>query len=260
VKKSWDELGYPSFRATLAEQVESVVAVLQDPFLQIELLRPMLDARLHEPVLVDTDIAATMVRPYSWLLDQVGDGVKLTAAGFLPPRLVEAAVAELGLADEWIGSHNRENQTLPVLELRESAMKTGLLRKQNGHLLLTPRGRVVGVHPGARWWHLAANVPPRRAQLREVEATVLLLTAVAARLPNDPLQFAADWLGRFGYGTSDGTPITKWVVRNSVETAWTVLIRTGAVERGTLGQPDQVTQQGAVFARAALRTWPGPTK
>jgi hypothetical protein len=260
VKKSWDELGYPSFRATLAEQVDSVVAVLQDPFLQIELLRPMLDARLHEPVLVDTDIAARMVRPYRWLLDQVGDGVKLTAAGFLPPRLVEAAVAELGLADEWIGSHNRENQTLPVLDLRESAMKTGLLRKQNGHLLLTPQGRAMRDDAVSLWWHLAGNVPPRRAQLREVEATVLLLTAVAALLPDDPLQFAADWLAKFGYGTSDGTPITKWVTRNCVETALTVLVRTGAVERGSLGQPDQATQQGAIFARAALRTWPGASK
>jgi hypothetical protein len=114
--------------------------------------------------------------------------------------------------------------------------------------------------PVSLWWHLAGNVPPRRAQLREVEATVLLLTAVAALLPDDPLQFAADWLAKFGYGTSDGTPITKWVTRNCVETAWTVLVRTGSVERGSLGQPDQATQQGAIFARAALRTWPGASK
>lgn len=260
MKKSWDELGYPSFRATLAEQVDSVVAVPQDPFLQIELLRPMLDARLHEPVLVDADTATRMVHPYRWLLDHVGDGIKLTAAGFLPPRLVAAAVGELRLGDEWIGSHNRENQTLPVLNLRESAMKTGLLRKQGGVLLPTPQGRTAREDPVALWWHLAANLPPRRARARELEATVLLLTAVAARLPGDPLQFAADWLAKFGYRTSDGTPITKWVARRCVETAWTVLIRTGAVERGSLGQPDQATQQGAIFARAALRTWPGASR
>jgi hypothetical protein len=89
---------------------------------------------------------------------------------------------------------------------------------------------------------------------------VLLLTAVAAQLPGDPLQFAADWLAKFGYGTSDGTPITRRVARNCVETAWTVLVRAGAVERGGLGQPDQATQQGAIFARAALRTWPGASR
>jgi hypothetical protein len=58
-----------------------------------------------------------MVRPYAWLLDRVGaEGIKLTSAGYLPPVHVEAAVAELGLAEEWYGSFNREAQTLPVLE------------------------------------------------------------------------------------------------------------------------------------------------
>jgi hypothetical protein len=107
MKTPWDSLGYPSFRATLAEQVDQVVAVLQDPFLQIELLQSMLAAKLDEPVLVDGEVATGMARAYSWLLDQVGDGIKLSAAGFLPPKVVEAAVAELGLEDEWIGKYNR---------------------------------------------------------------------------------------------------------------------------------------------------------
>jgi hypothetical protein len=256
MKKSWGELGYPSFRATLAEQVDSVVAVPQDPLLQIELLRPMLDARLDEQLLVDADVAAGMAHPYSWLLDQVGDGIKLTSAGFLPPKLVEATVNELGLGSEWIGSYNRENQTVPVLDLRESAMKTGLLRKQKGSLLPTPRGRAIRDDPVALWWHLAENVPPRRAKRVELHATVLLLTAVAAQLPGDPLQFAADWMARFGYRMHEGSPVTKWSVRDTAETAWTVLIRSGAIERGGVGEPDRPTPQGAIFARAALRTWP----
>ena len=102
-----------------------------------------------------------MVGSYAWLLDRVGDaGIKLTSAGFLPPLQVEAAVAELGLAEEWIGKGNRESQTLPVLHLRESATAMGLLRKRNGMLLLTSRARAVRTDPPALWWHLAQRMPP----------------------------------------------------------------------------------------------------
>jgi hypothetical protein len=37
-------------------------------------------------------------------------------------------VAELGLGEQWIGIGNREVQTLPVLNLRESATRMGLMR------------------------------------------------------------------------------------------------------------------------------------
>jgi len=54
---------------------------------------------------------------------------------------VEAAVTDLGLAEEWYGKFNRESQPLPVLDLRESAMRLGPLGKYKGTLLATPRGR-----------------------------------------------------------------------------------------------------------------------
>lgn len=76
--------------------------------------------------------------------------IKLTCAGYLPPPDVEAAVAELGLAAEWHGKFNRESQTLPVLDLRESAMRLGLLRKYKGTLLATSHGRKLRGDPVAR--------------------------------------------------------------------------------------------------------------
>ena len=255
--KSWDTLGYPSFRAGLTEQVNDVVSALPDPLLQIDLLRPMMAGKVDEAVLIDANVATQMVRPYSWLLAQVGDGIKLTAAGFLPPTLVEATAAELDLEDEWIGKYNRENQTIPVLEFRESAVKTGLLRRERGLLLPTPAGRAVRDDPVKLWWQLAENVPPRRAQRLELHATVVLLTAVAAQLPEDPLEFTAGWLPKFGYGYRDGSAADSWAAARATETASTVLHRTGAIERRALLEPLRATPQGALFARAALRTWPG---
>lgn len=115
-------------------------------------------------MVVDAATAAQMARLYIWLLDRVGDdGIKLTGAGYLPPAHVTAAVAELRLGEEWIGKGKRENQTLPVLHLRESATAMGLLRKRNGMLLLTSRARAVRTDPAGLWWHLA---PDKRAPTR----------------------------------------------------------------------------------------------
>jgi hypothetical protein len=150
-------------RAELPAQVVELVDALGNPITQIEFLYLLANAKILEPVLIDGKAAARMVRLYSWFLDRVGpEGIKLTSVGYLPPAEVEAASAELGLAEEWIGKHNREAQTLPVLELRESAMRMGLLRRYRGTLLATSRGRKLRDDPVALWWHLAEQLPPAK--------------------------------------------------------------------------------------------------
>ena len=73
-----------------------------------------------------------------WLLNRVGEqGIRLTAAGYLPPKVVTAAMDELGWRAKWIGSSTREDTTAPILELRETAQQLKLLRKYRGQLLLT---------------------------------------------------------------------------------------------------------------------------
>ncbi len=49
------------------------------------------------------------VRLYTWLLDRVGAaGVRLSAAGYLPPVVVQETVRRRAEEDEWIGTYNRE--------------------------------------------------------------------------------------------------------------------------------------------------------
>jgi hypothetical protein len=89
-------------------------------------------------VLVEVESAAAALRPHRWLIDRLGAaGIELTAAGYLPPIHVEAGCTELDLRDAWIGKGNREDLTIPVLHLRESAQRMGLLRKHRGRLLAT---------------------------------------------------------------------------------------------------------------------------
>jgi hypothetical protein len=251
---------YRSMRAELPAQVVELVDAFRNPVTQVEFLYLLASAKILEPVLVDAETAARMVRPYSWLLDRVDvEGIKLTSAGYLPPADVEAASAELGLADEWYGKLNREVQTLPVLQLRESAMHLGLLRKYRGMLLATPRGRKLCDDPVGLWWHLAEQLPPPRLSQPETHASLLLLAAVVAgpAAGDDPLEYVARMLREAGWQASDGTPLTKWDARDAAEDTHTVLLRLGALARVRGGlDPEQPTRHGAVFARAALRTWP----
>jgi hypothetical protein len=248
-----------SVRESLPPQVEEVVAVLQDPFQQIEFLRELLPAKPWEPVLIDAAVAERMVQPFSWLLDHVGEsGIRLTQAGYLPPASVEQLAGVLHLEDEWIGKLNREVQTYPVLEFRESVMRAGLLRKSKGSLLLTRAGRELRDEPVKLWWHLAGNVPPKRSSHVQHQATILVLAAVASQLDEGPLEFAARMMPRLGYGMPDGSSISRWTVRDTIEDGWTILRTSGSVAVApVLSQGrDRSTVEGALFARAALRTWP----
>jgi hypothetical protein len=137
----------------------------------VELPGVLREARLDLPVEVAHDVAASMVQQFTWLLHRIGDeGIKLTAAGYLPPAHVLAAMDELGMHEEWIGKGNREDMTLPVLELREATQKLGLVRKSRGRLLLTKQGQRFRNDPVALWWHVAQKVPLHKSGSSELPA------------------------------------------------------------------------------------------
>jgi len=213
-------------------------------------------AELSSPIQVAPATAAGMVRPYTWLLDRVGGGgIKLTSAGYLPPVHVVAAFAELGLAREWIGQGNREADTLPVLELRESAQKLGLLRKYKGELLQTSRGRALRDDPVALWWHLAERMPIAPADPLESQASLLFLVVIAGGTADDIGETVAHILGSIGWMLPDGTAPTPWRAVAAARDTYGVLLRMGAIagERFSAGS-HLPTAEGTLFARAALTT------
>jgi hypothetical protein len=213
-------------------------------------------ACLDQSVLVDTTTASLMVGPYTWLLDRVGDdGIKLTGAGYLPPAHVEAAITELSMGKEWIGKGNRENQTLPVLHLRESATAMGLLRKRHGTLLLTSHARKLRGDPVALWWHLAERMPPTSRDACETQAGLILLLALAAEA-DDPNVITARLLGAIGWVNGDGTELTELGANNASWDTKAVLRRLGALtDGGSWRSAVRLTAEGMAFVRAALRTW-----
>ena len=155
-------------------------------------------AGLDHPMAVDDDVAETATARYRWLLHRVDAGVKLTAAGWLPPALVTEAMDALWPEDRWIGKRNREDLTEPVRQLRASAQRTGLLRVSRGQLLPTKAGMALRDDPHGLFLHLAERLAGRPRDAFARTAIPLVLVAVAAgrshREPVAELLTAAGWV------------------------------------------------------------------
>lgn len=246
------------FEGRLPEPLEELVGEVRSTPARRRLRGLAGDALRDRPV-VDISTAARMVRPYAWLLDRVGPGgVALTTAGYLPPVHVTAAMTELDLGGEWPGTGNRESDTLPVLDLRETATRLGLLRKHRGRLLVTSRGRAVADDPLALWWHIAERMPIRSADPIRRQAGLLILVAVATRPDAEPHETVASFLGGIGWAASDGAPLSGAQAGRAAWDTEAVLRRTGGISRDPGGWGSRrPTPDGGLLARAALQTWRG---
>ncbi|MBP8920512.1 MAG: plasmid pRiA4b ORF-3 family protein [Micropruina sp.] len=145
----------------------------------------------------------SLTRRYRHLLGVVGDGITLTGAGYLPPRIVEQLYRDLDMDDEWIGKGNREDQTAPVLYLRTSATALGLLRKARGRLTVTTVGTKLVDDPGALLRHIASRVP--RGKPHEKDAGLIaLLMAAAGRDLFSERHLAASIMDGLGWAVAGG--------------------------------------------------------
>lgn len=158
---------------------------------------------------VDPADAAAVVEPYRYLVDLAGtDGIPLTAAGWMRPAAVEQIHRDLGYADSWIGTGNREDYTTPIAQLREDAMRFGLLRKRSGRLLRTPLARGLRTTQD----YLAVLVDGALAASGdEVDRGVMTLHALLVATDGDLTGHHADLarlLTEAGMRLSTGDPIT----------------------------------------------------
>jgi hypothetical protein len=198
---------------------------------------------------VDDDIAETATARYRWLLHRVGVGVKLTAAGWLPPALVTEAMDTLWPDDRWIGKRNREDLTEPVRRLRASAQRAGLLRVSRGQLLPTKTGTALRDDPHGLFGHLAER-PPGRPRDAFARTTIpLVLVAVAAgRTDHRPLAqllTAAGWVTRGLDAVDPYAPAL--VAREALE-----MLDVAGAWHEVDWRSRMVTPAGRALARAAL--------
>ncbi len=221
------------------------------------LLAP-LETMLREPV--EPGLAAparALLRPLDWLLTEIGDGVALTAAGYLPPRTVARALDDLGWREELIGPANREVDAYPVMILRETAQRLGLLRRRGPRLLLSPGGRAALEDGRLLWQSVAAGLvgPEHTAQAVAWEVVLAVLESGDRIQEQDARQLVqavvseSGWrlAGRREPAESDTSALFFAVLG---ELRWLELVQeTGALmDRQIVAKPGA----GALF-RAALR-------
>ena len=217
------------------------------------------------PHLVDDETAEAMVRPYLWLIRRIGlEGVTLSAAGWMPSQIVSDAVRDLDWRWRWYGVMNRESQTLPVLQLRETATQFGLVRKLKGRLVLSVAARACLDDPQALWRVLAQGIANSRGGEVTRDALSLLAVEVAAgrtvefdRNGNSESQPIPYGLGILGWRGGDGwgpitTAETHGILFDAVQAFdfMDAFVRAAKHSDGLVG----VTDGGRAFARAILQS------
>ena len=131
---------------------------------------------------VSAEEAAELTESFRVLLDVIGDGMPLTAAGYLKPAAVEQIAQRTGMTDWWIGKANREDITWPVAELRATARALGLISVRKGRIAPT---RAITKHrddPQAILRHIAGRLPLGNSALED-QAGWLALAVVACETP-----------------------------------------------------------------------------
>jgi hypothetical protein len=114
---------------------------------------------LHGPTEVTDAEAARLTETYQVFLDVIGDGLRLTGAGYLPPAIVERFTERSGITGWWMGKANREDLTPPVAGVRDTARALGLVTVRRGRLSPTVAGTRCRHDPQALWEHIVGRLP-----------------------------------------------------------------------------------------------------
>jgi len=194
---------------------------------------------------LDDDRAAAATHRYRHLLATVGEGLKLTAAGYLPPRVVETLYRELDMDDGWWGKGNREDQTFPVLWLRESATALGLVRKYRGQLVPTKLGRQLARDPRRMLAHIASRLPRGRHHEQDAGLLALLFTAAGAPWREARVEGGGILM------------MLGWRVEGDIETGYLHWARPTMEVFDNLVDDEDPRELRALIARAVLHRPPG---
>ena len=169
--------------------------------------------------------------PIKKYLEHVGDGVPLTAAGYLKPKDLDAIAAFIPAVRGWIHSRTREIDCDVALHFRLALQKFGLLRKAKGTLACTKAGSRARRDPEFLRHHLASRLLVEDDDEFTNQARIADLLAMAMG-DAEPEESAARWLSQLGWnlGRNRG-PVEGWVARRKNDSAHDVLtnLSTGPV-------------------------------
>ena len=203
----------------------------------------------HGPTDVSDAEAARLTETYRIFLDVIGDGVPLTAAGYLKPTLVEQVAVRTGIAAWWIGKANREDQTYPVADIRRTARALGLVSVRKGRLAPTAAARRLGADPQALWRHIVGRLPLGTKDAERHAGWMALAVTGSGTPPEEWRSEISELLHdlgwRSGYDRSVPPPANSDTL--------TVLSLLAGAARARWGEIEGVDFAVAATARAAIR-------
>lgn len=217
-----------------------------------------LAARALKTVGDDTEMPDEVIRahlaPVQWFLDRAsGDGIELTAAGYLKPADVVAACALLPTVHEGIGKNNRENLTRQLLSFREDLQRLGLLRKYKGRLMLTKAGDAARTSPDRLMRHLAQRLVPEGRDRFTTEAGLLVLLHAATGAGEPiPADLIARMLTELDWRVN-GAPLRGHDLWRAPGNVFTLLDNLDTERRDGWRKGRPISPVAAVLARQALR-------
>ena len=232
--------------------VTGELAVLADQLERhgVRALRQLLGRPVsHAPTDVSEVEVARLTETYRILLDLIGDGVPLTAAGFLKPVLVEQIAERTGISAWWIGKANREDQTFPVADIRSTARALGLVSVRKGRLAPTAAAKRCGSDPRELWRHIVGRLPLGTKDA-ERQAGWMALAVIGSGTPPEEwrheiseLLYDLGW--RRGYDRTSPPPANSDTL--------TVLSLLAGAARARWGEIEGVDFAVAATARAVTR-------
>ncbi len=209
----------------------------------------------HEAELTAEDLTA-ITKPYRYLVELAGDdGIPLTGAGWMKPSHVEQIYRELEFDAEWIGKGNREDQTMPIAQLRAMCQQLGLLRKHKERLLQTRLARSLSSDDDYLTAIASRLLHDKHPYQRATLALFAMFTAATGKAVSDHVDPVAELLTACGLRTGPHGVDRRDVLEN-VRPLWcTLRSATGRTFRDR-DDPLPGDHRAVALARAAL--WPHP--
>ncbi|MFC4138507.1 MULTISPECIES: plasmid pRiA4b ORF-3 family protein [unclassified Microbacterium] len=208
-----------------------------------------------DPVDIAPEDAARIIRPFGWLMGAVGrDGLALTAADRMPGGAVLDGMTQLGWMTEWegIGKGNREDVTPPILVLRETAQRIGLIRVESGRLALSAAATRALSDPVQQLRLVASGLYRGLAEAETDAAVLQLLTIADGTTPAQRWEAIAFGMEMCGWASSTGFAFTEQDVDHVTFQANQALMYV-ADEYWKLPSERGASDDVRLFARAALR-------
>jgi hypothetical protein len=162
-----------------------------------------------------------LAAPYRTLLAAVGDGVELTASGYLPPPLVRTLCPALGIDPILAGAANRENNVSSLAMFREAAQSADLLEVSGRTLRPTAIGTMVADDPQELLKHLSERLPRGDGELALDIGWFTLLALAGGIAHSDVYDVVHELCVDSGWEDENGRPIAFHVVNQLV---WPTLV------------------------------------